>query len=201
MKILGLCFSPRKQGNTEIVLHEALQGAKLEGSEVEFYSVAGKNIKPCEGCRSCSKTGECRIQDDMQEVYPKLLAADGIIFGSPIYFYGMTAQAKAVIDRTIAFNLPEQSLANKVGGVIVTAGSLGLVDGLKDLYFYMVTRQIIPANFIAVYPGGPGELIKMGKSMAAARELGQQMVQIARQKFQYPKNIRRSSFGYGTHTR
>ncbi len=201
MKILGLCFSPRKKGNTELVINEALKGAEAAGAEVEFYSVAGKNIKPCEGCRSCNKTGECKIKDDMQEIFPRLLAADGIIFGSPIYFYGMTAQAKAVIDRTISFNSPERSVANKVGAVIVTAGSLGLVEGLKDLYFYMVTRQMIPANFIAVYPGGPGELKKMEKCMAAARELGQQMVQIAAQNFHYPPNITRTHIAYGTHTK
>ena len=201
MKILGLCFSPRKNGTTETVMNEALQAAKLAGAEVDFYSVAGKNIKPCEGCRSCGKTGDCRIQDDMQEIFPRLLSADGIIFGSPIYFYGMTAQAKAVIDRTISFSTPEKSLANKVGAVIVTAGSLGLIDGLKDLYFYMVTRQMIPANFIAVYPGGPGEIKKMEKCLAAAGDLGRQMVQIAAQNFRYPPDIIRPHIGYGTHTR
>jgi multimeric flavodoxin WrbA len=183
------------------VLNEALQGAQLEGAAIELYRVADKDIKPCQGDWSCTKTGECHIKDDMQELYQKLLEADGIIFGSPIYFYGISAQAKAIIDRTIALNGPDKSLANKVGGVIVTAGSLGLIDGLKDLYFYMVTRQIVPVNFVAVYPGGSGELKKMEKCIKAARELGQQMVQIASQGFKYPPQIRRSSFGYGTHTR
>jgi multimeric flavodoxin WrbA len=199
MKILGICCSPRKQGNTETFLVEALEGAKAAGAEVELYSIVGKNINPCRGCRSCIKTGECAVKDDMQELYKKMLESDGIIYASPIYFYGMTAQAKMIIDRTFALNRPETSLANKVGGVIVTAGSLGLVDGLKDLYFYMITRQIIPANFVAVYPSG--ELNKMEKTIAASRELGQQMVQIAAQKFHYPSGIGRVHIGFGTHTR
>jgi multimeric flavodoxin WrbA len=201
MKVLGLCGSPRKEGNTEFLINEALQGAKQEGAQIELYRLAGKNISPCEGCRICNEMGECNIDDDMEELYAKLLEADGIIFGTPVYFYNMTSQMKAVIDRTIAFSRPERSLANKVGGVIVTAGSLGMADTLKELYFYMATRQIIPANFVAAYPGAQGELAKMEKCLKAARELGQQMVLIARQKFKYPSQIRRTSFGYGTHTR
>lgn len=201
MKILGLSCSPRRQGNTEILLGQALQGAQDEGAEVELYSVSGKDIRPCDGCGACNETGECHIKDDMKNIYSKLLEADGIIFGTPIYFYSMTAQAKMIIDRTIALNRPERSLANKVGGVIVTGGSLGLVDALKDLYFYMVTRQMLPANFVAAYPGAKGDLRKMEKGMKAAFELGQQMVQIAMKKFEYPKQFRRASFAYGTHTR
>ncbi|MFC1949548.1 flavodoxin family protein [Chloroflexota bacterium] len=200
MKILGLSCSPRRQGNTDILLGEALKGAQQEGAEVELYSISGKDIKPCDGCGACNETGECHIEDDMQELYNKLLAADGIIFASPVYFYNITAQAKAILDRTIALNRPERSLANKVGGVVVTAGSLGLVDALKDLYFYMVTRQILPANFVAAYPGAKGDARKLEKGMKAAFELGQQMVQIAARKFEYPSQFKRVSFAYGTHT-
>jgi multimeric flavodoxin WrbA len=198
MKILGLSCSPRKQGNTVLLLNEALKSAENAGAEAELYSVTGKDIRPCDACNACRKTGQCHIKDDMQELYGKLLEADGIIFGTPVYFYGMTAQAKAIIDRTIAFGSPEKSMANKVGGVIVTAGSLGAVDALKDLYFYMVTRQIIPANYIAAYP--KGDMKEMQKCMKAASDLGTQMVRIISQKFTYPADIARSSFAFGTHT-
>jgi multimeric flavodoxin WrbA len=201
MKILGLSCSPRRQGTTEILLDMALQGAQQEGSEVELYRVAGKDIKPCDGCRSCQETGKCHIQDDMQGLYKKLLEADGIIFGTPIYFYSMTAQSKTVIDRTIALNFPERSLANKVGGVVVVGGSLGLIDALKDLYFYMVTRQMLPANFVAAYPGSKDEVRKMERCMNASQDLGRQMVQIAAKKFEYPSEFPRARFAFGTHTR
>jgi multimeric flavodoxin WrbA len=201
MKILGLSFSPRKQGNTEILLGEALQGAKHDGAEVDLYSISDKDIKPCDGCRACNETGECHIKDDMQSLYDKLLGADGILFGTPIYFYSMTAQAKTVIDRTIALNRPEKSLANKVGGVVVVGGSMGVIDAVKDLYFYMVTRQMLPANFVAAYAGPKGDVKKLEQCMKATWELGRQMVQIAAKKFEYPKEFRRASFAYGTHTR
>ena len=198
MKILGLSCSPRKDGNTVTLLTQALDGAKDEGARTELFSVSGKNIQPCDSCRACNKTGECNIKDDMQQLYAKFAEADGIIFSTPIYFYGMTAQTKAIIDRTISMNRPEKSMANKVGGVIVTAGSMGIVDALKDLYFYMVTRQMVPANYVAAYPRG--ELRQMEKCMTAASDLGRQMVQIANQDFRYPPQFPRTAFAYGTHT-
>jgi multimeric flavodoxin WrbA len=196
MKILGLSFSPRTNGNTMILLGEALNGAKQEGAEVELFSVAHKNIKPCDGCRACFKTGICSIKDDMQGLYDKLLESDGIIFGSPVYFYSMTAQAKIFIDRTIAFGRPERSLANKVGGAIVVAGSQGNVDVLKDLYFYMATRQILAANFVSVYPGD--DLRKMKNCMQASFDLGRQISRIINLKFRYPSEFPRSYFAFGT---
>jgi multimeric flavodoxin WrbA len=199
VKILGLSCSPRKQGNTVTLLEEALKGAKQEGAEVELYSVSGKNIQPCDGCGTCNKTGECHIKDDMQGLYDKLVEADGIIFGTPIYFYSMAAQAKAVIDRTIALNQPGRSLANKVGGVVVVCGSLGLIDAIKDLYFYIVTRPMLPANFVAAYGGT--ELTEMEKCMKATFDLGRQMVALAKMNFKYPDEFRGRAIAYGTHTK
>ncbi len=196
MKILGLSFSPRKQGNTEILLGEALGAAKAQGAETELYSIAGKDIKPCDGCWGCRQTGECHIKDDMQGLYAKLLEADGIIFGTPVYFYNMTGQGKTVIDRTIAL---DGKLANKVGGIVAVAGSFGLVDAVKDLYFYMITRRMLPASFIAAYAGGKGDVKDLEKCMKATKELGEEMVQIAAKKFQYPEGG--THIAYGTHTR
>ncbi len=201
MKILGLSCSPRIQGNTVTLLNEALKAAQQEGAEVELYSVSGKTIEPCDGCRACWETGECHIKDEMQNLYNKLLEADGIIFGTPIYFYSMAGQAKTIIDRTSALNRPGRNLTNKVGGIVVVAGSLGLIDAVKDLYFYIVTRQMLPANFVAAYAGADGDVKNLEKCMSAAKELGRQMVQLAAKKFEYPSDIRRSSIAYGTHTR
>ena len=83
MKILAVSGSPRKDGNTVILLNEALKGAQQEGAETELCSVSGKTIASCDACISCRKTGRCHINDDMQELYSKLLEADGIIMGTP----------------------------------------------------------------------------------------------------------------------
>jgi multimeric flavodoxin WrbA len=200
MKILGLSFSPRERGNTELLLEKALEGATQCGADTELYRAADKNIEPCDACGACFKTGECPIDDDMQSLYKKMLDADGIIFGSPVYFYNITAQGKAVVDRTIALGHKGKGLANKAGGIVVVGGSLGLVDAVKDLYFYIVTRQMIPANFVAAYGSNKGDVKKLEKCMKAAEELGMQVVKILEKKFTYPEEIPSQHIGYGTHT-
>ena len=84
---------------------------------------------------------------------------------------------------------------------MVVAGSLGIIDVLKELYFFMATRRMLPANYVAAYPVPPGGLKEMEKCLKAAYDMGRQMVKIAEQKFVYPKDIARSAPAYGTHTR
>jgi multimeric flavodoxin WrbA len=200
MKLLGLSFSPRKQGNTEQLLERVFIGAQQHGAQTELYRIADKDIKPCSGCGACFKTGVCAIQDDMRELSDRMLEADGIVFGTPVYFYNMTAQGKTFVDRTIALLNPDRSLANKVGGIVVVGGSLGLIDAVKDLYFYMVTRQMLPANFVAAYAADEGGVNKLEKCLKAAEDLGAQMVEIAEKKFTYPEEYKAAHFAYGTHT-
>jgi len=99
MKVLGIMGSPRRQSNTEMLLDKALEGAKEAGAEVEKVLISKLKISPCLEIYACFKDGNCTIKDDMQPLYKKLLEADHIIFASPIFFYGVTSQAKAVIDR------------------------------------------------------------------------------------------------------
>ncbi len=199
MKILGISCSPRKDGNTAFLVLEALKGAHEEGAEIELFSVAGKRIEHCDGCRTCWKTGACHILDDMQVLYPKLVEARGIILGTPVYSYSMAGICKTIMERLGALGSPEKTLANKVGAAIVTAGSMGLIDPLKNIYFFFVSRQMIPANFVAAYTAtDPRE---MEKCLKATRDLGRQMVLIAAQNFKYPQDIPRSGVAFGTHTR
>ena len=88
----------------------------------------------------------------------------------------------------------------KMGGVIVTAGSSGVIDTVKDLYFYFTFRRMIPANWVAAYPGGKDELRKKEKCMKAAWELGRKMACLTKKKFEFPSEFERSHFTYGTHT-
>ena len=99
MKVLGIMGSPRIKGNTDLLLDEALKGAQSQGAEVEKIVVDKLKIAPCREYYGCLRDGNCVIRDDMDDIYPKLLEADGIIVASPIFFYGLTAQLKALIDR------------------------------------------------------------------------------------------------------
>ena len=200
MKILGLSFSPREKGNTEILMEAVLTAAEGEGAETELYRVSGKDIRPCDACGACFKTGECPIEDDMQALYGKMLSADGILFGTPVYFYSMTGQGKCVIDRTIALNHGGKTLSSKVGAVVAVAGSLGLVDAVKDLYFYMVTRQMLPASFVAAYGSNKGDVKDMTRCLESAGDLGRQMARIIQKGFRYPEGMKGNYIAFGTHT-
>lgn len=100
-KVLILSGSPRKDGNSDILCNEFMRGAIESGNEVEKIRVAEKKIGFCIGCYACRNTGVCAIKDDMDEVMQKLIDADVIVLASPVYFYSIDAQLKALIDRTV----------------------------------------------------------------------------------------------------
>ncbi|AFM26918.1 flavodoxin family protein [Desulfomonile tiedjei] len=102
MKVLGIYGSPRKCGNSDILLDEALKGAESAGADVSTVYCSDVTVSGCLECGGCDETGECVVDDDMQSIYPKLVEADVIFLSTPIFFYGPTAQAKAVIDRSQA---------------------------------------------------------------------------------------------------
>ncbi len=99
MRVLGIMGSPRRHSNTEILLDKALEGTREAGAETEKVLISKLKISPCLEIYACFKDGNCTIKDDMQMLYDKLLEADHIVFASPIFFYGITSQAKAVVDR------------------------------------------------------------------------------------------------------
>ncbi len=101
MFVLGLMGSPRRQGNTDLLLAAFLDGAQAKGAEVLKVDVAFKNIAPCQECRFCEEHGYCRQHDDaMREIYHLLRRADVVVIATPIFFYGPSAQLKALIDRS-----------------------------------------------------------------------------------------------------
>ncbi len=102
-KVLGILGSPRRRGNSEILLDEALRGAESQKAEVEKIVLNEFRISPCQGCDGCFQTGKCVINDDMTIIYEKLRIADAIILASPIYFSNVTAQTKLMIDRCQCF--------------------------------------------------------------------------------------------------
>ncbi len=99
IKLFGIAGSPRRGGNSDILLDEVLRGAKDAGSDAEKIVAASMKIAPCNECGSCNSTGECIIDDDMQMVYQKLRDADRIILATPVFFAGVSAHAKMLIDR------------------------------------------------------------------------------------------------------
>ena len=114
MLILGIYGSPRKDGNTDRMLDAFLEGAASAGAEVERLYARKLKINGCLGCGHCDEHGECKVKDDMSKVYPLLDRADRIAIASPIYFYGVTAQLKGLIDRSQAVFM-RRELERKAG--------------------------------------------------------------------------------------
>ena len=100
IRVLGILGSPRLEGNTADLLDAVLDGARDAGADVERLDLARMSINPCVECRSCDEKAECAVKsDDMKEIYSRIRSVDGIVLASPIFFMGVTAQTKAMIDR------------------------------------------------------------------------------------------------------
>jgi len=105
IKILGVVGSKRKNGNTSFLVQRAVEAAKEEGIETEVIFLGDYSIADCTGCEGCKDEFKCVIDDGMQKIYPRLLEADAIVLGSPTYFYNVSADVKAFIDRCYCFEM------------------------------------------------------------------------------------------------
>ncbi|MBN2272286.1 MAG: flavodoxin family protein, partial [Sedimentisphaerales bacterium] len=99
MKVLGISTSPRRNGNSDLLLHRALAGAEAAGAEVDFIRLSDFKVGPCIECNSCYATGVCALEDDYGGVLRRMLDADRLIFAMPVFFMSACAQAKMLIDR------------------------------------------------------------------------------------------------------
>ena len=185
MKVLGIMGSPRIKGNTDLLLDEALKGTQSQGAEVEKIVVDKLKIAPCREYYGCLRDGNCVIRDDMDDIYPKLIEVDGIIIASPIFFYGLTAQLKALIDRCqalwarryILHNLPDSARKGVFIGVGATRGEK-LFDGsiLTVKYFFksigvgytgeLLVRGVDKRGEIKEHPTALPDAFELGKRLA-----------------------------------
>jgi len=146
--ILGICGSPRKKA-TEYVLREALKMLEDAGIKTQFFSVSGKNISPCTHCDYCLKNKECKIKDDMYELYPLLKDAQGIIIASPVYMGGLSAQTKIIIDRCRALLAADRNvLRNRVGMAIAVGGDRvgGQELAIQQIIAFYILNGMIPIS-------------------------------------------------------
>jgi len=187
MRVLGIMGSPRIKSNTDLLLDEALQGAKSLGAEVEKIIVDKLKIAPCREYYGCLRDGNCVIRDDMDDIYLKLLAADIIIVASPIFFYGLTGQLKALIDRCQALwarkYILKQSLSDltRKGAFIAVGATRGkqLFDGstLTVKYFFqaigvkyadeLLIRGVDKRGEIKEHPAALSDAFELGKRLAS----------------------------------
>lgn len=139
-KIVVLSGSPRKGGNTETLVNSFVEGAKSH-NEVEVISVREHRIQPCCGCNACrAGSRKCFQKDDMRLVFEKLSDADILVIASPVYFYGVSAQLKAVIDR---FHSPEREQAGFGGMALLLVGA----DTIPNLFDSIISQYRLTLEY------------------------------------------------------
>ena len=189
MKILGILSSYRKEGNTEFLLDIALKEAEARGVQTLKASLRGKSIGPCTACGKCNPTGKCVIKDDMQEIYRKMLEADGILWTTPVYFWSMTGQTKIVMDRTFALLFPKLQLANKVGGLITVGSMRGCMSTASIFHSYFRFNSMFFAESVTGYASGKGDIKNDPKTILSVKEVTSQMVSMIKAGLKYPEEF------------
>ncbi len=181
MKVLGVVGSPRKNGNTHILVSRILEGAEKEGAEVESIFLSDLNIRECNGCHACWKGKECSKHDDMNSIYPKIVESDVIVYGTPVYWYGPTALMKAFIDRFVYFNCPENRAKIRGKSAVIaipyeednpeTVVPLEMLfeKSFRYLEMKLVGKIIVPGV------GSKGEVLKKRDRLNDAFELGRKL--------------------------
>jgi multimeric flavodoxin WrbA len=151
VKVVAFNGSGRKNGNTALLIRHVLQVLEAEGIETELVQLAGEQIRGCTACRTCfsTKNNRCVIKDDNVNTYiQKMVEADGIILGSPVYFSMMSPELKALIDRAGYVALANDYVfKRKVGAAVVAvrrAGAIPTFDAIN--HFFLISQMIIPAS-------------------------------------------------------
>ena len=173
MKVVGICGSPRL-GNTEWMLRKLLEVASNTGVQTDLILLREKDIKGCDGCLSCETGGKqrkgiCLIKDDMQGIYPKLLEADGLAFGTPVYFEMLSGLLKNFMDRTCPI-WPKLELKPIVGIAVAEEGIGKAVDNLRTYASVCGMRWI----------GGVTALAKNPEQVSKDSDVRRQLEQLAR---------------------
>ena len=187
MKVLGIMGSPRIGGNTDLLLDEALRGAQGQGAEVEKIIIDKLDIAPCREYYGCLRDGNCVIRDEMDNIYPKLLSSDVIIAASPIFFYGITSQLKALIDRCQAlwvrkYDLKQRQPASSRKGAFIAVGATRgekLFDGslLIMKYFFQAVDVGYSDDLLVKGVDKRAEIKEHPTALADASELGRKLAQ------------------------
>jgi multimeric flavodoxin WrbA len=187
MKVLGILGSPRREGNTEILLDEALRGASDHGGLCEKIILRDLKITPCLEIYKCAEDGVCAIQDEMQGLFPKIIQAERLLLASPIFFYSVPALAKAMIDRCQSLwvkkyilKLPVSPIAERKGVFISVAATRGkkLFDGVRLTvkYFFDAIDVAYSDELLVRGADEKGEVRDQPEALQAAYDLGQRLV-------------------------
>ena len=188
-RVLGILGSPRLEGNTADLLDAVLKGASDSGAEVERLDLVNMRINPCIECRRCDASAECAVKtDDMQEIYARIRKVDAIVLASPIFFMGVTAQTKAMIDRCQSYWVERFVMKKRAyeGGARPKGLFIACAGSPREIVFEPA-RHIVRAFFAAIDYEYAGEVLlgftddpelapRKAEAMEKARSAGVELV-------------------------
>jgi len=183
LKILAIVGSPRLNGNTNFLVDQALDEAAKLGAETEKIVLSQHTVNPCLGHENCASLESCTQKDDAGGIIDKFYEADGVILGSPVYYYNVTAQMKAFMDRNFFLYNKNRLARARVVGIIVVAEAEGIEDTLHTLHqFIDSVCQVGKSQRFVVsgYANRPGDAQKNTQLVKEARELGQKLAESLR---------------------
>ena len=186
MKAVAFNGSPRKGGNTEILLNEVLQVLEVNGIDTEIVQVGGKEVKGCVACMKCRKKGDgrCHKENDfINKCIKKMLKADIILIGSPVYFADITSETKALIDVAgYALRGAGNPLRRKIGAGVIAVRRAGAIHALDSInHFFLINEMIIPGSSYWDIGIGreKGEVLKDEEGMRTMKVLGENIAWLA----------------------
>ena len=182
MKAVAINGSPRKGGNTELLLRKALAPLAAAGHQTDYLQVGGTRIRGCTACGACGrmKNKRCVIDDDIFNLaFAKMIEADAILIGSPSYFADLTAETKALIDRAGRVGLANGGLLRrKIGAGVVAARRGGAVHVLDSIHhMFLMSEMVVPGSTYWNFGLGcePGEVLADAEALANMKNLGEQI--------------------------
>lgn len=182
MKVIGINGSPRREGNTGLLIKTVFEELEKEGIETELIQLGGKVVHGCTACGKCReiKDARCHIKNDLlNEIIAKMIEADGIILGSPVYFADITPEMKALIDVSGYVTRGNgHLLKRKVGAAVIVERRGGALHAFETINnFFLINQMIVPGssywNF--AFGGKPGEVLNDEEGMQTMRTLGTNM--------------------------
>ena len=185
MKVVGISGSPRKGGNTECLVRESLNVFTAQGWAVAEFFLSSKTVYPCAGCETCVDKYACVINnDDATSLFDELIRCDAVIIGSPVYYRNVTAQLKAVFDRSFAYKHNELLMGKPGGAIAVGRGEGGGQSNvLVIIYNYLLSCGALPVpgeiNGLSARADKPGDIMLQERRLMQARILAQNVMKYA----------------------
>jgi multimeric flavodoxin WrbA len=182
-KILAIIGSPRKGGNTDILVQKVAEGAISKNARVETLHLGEMNIRECDGCHVCWQGKLCPKRDDMLDIFSAIVESDAIVFGTPVYWYGPTALMKALVDRLVYFNCSENraTIRGKKAALVIPFEEENPQTARPVVEFFEKCLNYLEMSIAgAIIVGGvsdKGDVLKKTNRLADAFEMGKCLAQ------------------------